>query len=88
MDLNLIREKLNKIDDDILNLLAKRQVLIIKVGEFKKKNKLPINQPQREVEMFARLEGMSKEKSINPLLVKNVFKEIIKDSKKIQKKIV
>ena len=88
MNLDIIRKKLNKIDNSILNLLAKRQVLVVGVAEYKKKNNLPINQPKRELEMFARLEGIAKEKNLNPILARKIFKEIIKDSKEIQKKIV
>lgn len=88
MNLDIIRKKLNKIDDSILDLLAKRQVLVVGVAEYKKKNNLPINQPKRELEMFTRLEGMAEEKNLNPILARKIFKEIIKDSKEIQKKIV
>ena len=46
------------------------------VGKYKKENGMAINQPKREKEILDSLEGD---------LNKKIFKEIFKDSKKIQK---
>ena len=76
MNLIQLRKKINKIDKEIISLIAKRQALMPAVGKYKKENGLAINQPKREKEILDNLEGG---------LNKKIFKEIFKDSKKIQK---
>ena len=76
MNLIQLRKKINKIDKQIIALISKRQALMPAVGKYKKENGLAINQPKREKEILDNLEGD---------LNKKIFKEIFKDSKRIQK---
>ncbi|MCL2819259.1 MAG: chorismate mutase [Oscillospiraceae bacterium] len=55
MELNELRFEIDKIDDSILKLLDKRMDLSVKVAEFKKKHKLPIHDPKRELEILDKL---------------------------------
>lgn len=48
MDLNIIREEINKIDKELVLLLEKRFDVVMKVGEYKKQNNLPILDENRE----------------------------------------
>ncbi|MEI7777512.1 MAG: chorismate mutase [bacterium] len=79
MNLIQLRKKINKIDKEIISLISKRQALMPVVGKYKKENGIAINQPQREKEILDSLDGD---------LNKKIFKEIFKDSKKIQKSII
>ena len=79
MNLIQLRKKINKIDKQIIALISKRQALMPAVGKYKKENGLAINQPKREKEILDNLEGD---------LNKKIFKEIFKDSKKIQKETI
>jgi len=88
MNLQEIRANINKIDEEIIALLAKRQRFAVLVGKFKKKNGVAINQPKREKELFSRLEQTAEKKRVSVGLVKKTFKLIISDSKVIQKKIL
>ena len=47
-DIKSLREKIIKVDEDIIDLLAKRLKLAKKVGEYKWKNRLPIKNFQVE----------------------------------------
>lgn len=47
-DLTQLRNKINKIDQKIVELLAQRVIVVRKVGELKKKLNLPILDSKRE----------------------------------------
>lgn len=76
------REEIEKIDEQLFNLLAKRMNVSMRIGEYKKENNLPIFDAKREEEL--------KEKNL--LLVEEkyrhacgeVFELILKLSKDFQ----
>lgn len=81
-----LRKEIDKIDNSILNLIVKRIKIAKKVAGYKKKNNLKISHPKREKEVLNRLRKEAKKKKINAKLIEIIFKNIISDSKKIQKK--
>ena len=48
IELNLLRKKIDEIDDKLLILLKERLAVSKKIGEIKKKNNMPIYDPVRE----------------------------------------
>lgn len=52
MDLNELRNEINQIDGEILNLFLRRMELAGQVAAYKRENGLPIYQPQREQEIL------------------------------------
>ena len=48
MDLKKLREEIDKIDDEILDLLDKRMSIVKEVGELKLKSNVAIYHPKRE----------------------------------------
>ena len=52
MDLNELRNEINGIDDEILDLFLRRMALARQVAEYKREKNLPIYQPQREQEIL------------------------------------
>ncbi len=80
-----LRSKINKIDLQLLTLLAERQKVSREIGIYKKQNKIAINQPKREQELLAKLSSISKKKKIDPIFVQKLFKLIFHYSKKVQK---
>lgn len=53
-DLEQLREQVNQIDDELLNLLARRMKVSEQIGEYKKVNKLTILQKSRWYEILER----------------------------------
>mgnify|MGYP006127582127 CR=1 FL=1 len=53
--LDIFREEIDDIDDQILDLLIKRMSISIKVGKFKKENNITILNSNRENEVLERL---------------------------------
>ena len=74
-DIEKLREQMDEIDKQLKKYLGKRGKLVKKIGKFKKKNSLPIEDKKREKKIVANIK--------NPF-TKKVFKEIIKISKEIQ----
>ena len=88
MDLKLIRKNLNKIDQKLVELIAKRQSYMPAVGKYKEQNNLPINQTKREQEIFDSLKKLAKQEKVNPELIQKIFKLIMTDAKNIQRQVL
>jgi len=81
-----IRNQIDTIDKKIITLLGKRFKLVPKLAKLKKKEGLPIQDKKREVEMLSRLQKEAKKQKVDPKLVKKLYIEILKESRKIQNK--
>jgi chorismate mutase len=75
-NINCLREEIDAIDDDIIKLLEKRFDLILLIKKYKKENNIEIFDQNRENEIL---------KKISDLNIQEVYKELFKISKKIQK---
>lgn len=80
-----LRKEIDLIDDNILNSLAKRMKICLRVAKFKKRNNIMISQPKREKEVLKRLKKQAKSEKIDARLIEVIYKNIMKQSKDIQK---
>jgi chorismate mutase/prephenate dehydrogenase len=87
MNLQELRSEINRIDAEIVALLAQRQALMPEVARQKKEQGLPIFQPEREAEVLARLEELARREKVSPVLTRTIFSEIFNNSKEIQQTI-
>ena len=81
-DLEVLREEIDKVDDDIIELLNKRARISQKIGNIKKLVNMDTFQPEREKEIIKRMKSKSivlKRKSIIA-----IWKDIIDACKLIQ----
>lgn len=85
MELNDLRNKLDKIDNQLIKILAKRMALIPSVAEYKIKNNLPRYQPEREKQVLKKIKNLANKANLNPNLAKNIIKLIIADAHRIEK---
>ncbi len=85
MNLKLFRDEIDKIDQEILNLLKKRFDIVSKIGQLKKKQKTIITDHSREKEIFAKLNESALKLKIDRKFIHKIFRIIILQSKKIQK---
>lgn len=83
-----LRKQIDQIDEEMLNLLAKRAAVVQNVAEYKAKNGLPIFQPDREVGIYAKLEKMAVDSNLDPVFVLAVYRVIIEHSKLLQTKYI
>ncbi|MDQ3158601.1 MAG: chorismate mutase [bacterium] len=77
MKLEELRIELDKIDDEILELLVKRFELTQQVGEFKANNKMPVVAPDREKEIFDRLRSKTASAGLEPEMTQKIWRAII-----------
>ncbi len=88
MELQKIREKLDKIDRSINYLIFLRTSAAVLVGETKKEQDLPIFQPKREKEIYQRQKVFAEERGINEQLLIQISKLLIEEAVDIEEKIL
>lgn len=82
-DLKILRDKTDKIDDEIVTLLLKRMACSKVIGEVKKSLSVPVTDLKREDEIINRLTLNKKESEAE--LIKDVYNLIFAYSKSLQK---
>ena len=75
-----IRQNIDEIDQEILNLLKERKELALKIGQIKQDENLLFKQPEREQTVFKDVEKSSKKLGLDPKFTEKLFKLIIKNS--------
>jgi monofunctional chorismate mutase len=75
------RSQIDKIDDQIMELLDERFALSIQIGTIKKEIKSPILDSNREQKILEKTSKLSHSHTI-----RNVYKSIMDESKKLQGK--
>jgi chorismate mutase/prephenate dehydratase len=74
-----LRQEIDQIDDNILELLNKRAKCVIEIGKIKQSQNKPLYVPSREKAIYERLKSINKGPFPNESL-KSVFREIISAS--------
>ncbi len=78
------REIIDRIDSDILKLLAKRKMFVAEIAEVKKAQFVPVFQPKREKDIIERIKAESKVLGIDQEFAENIYRLILEQSKKEQ----
>lgn len=86
MKLEKLRAEINKIDRDIVLLLGRRFDLVRKVASLKKKNNLSIEDKSREKAVLKQVKTQASSLNISISFIESIFKLIISESKRIQKR--
>ncbi|URJ27416.1 bifunctional chorismate mutase/prephenate dehydrogenase [Candidatus Blochmanniella camponoti] len=79
-ELNILRNSIDKIDQNLLKLLSKRLSLVSEVGEIKSRYGLFIYSPDREEMLVACRRREALELGISPDLVEDILRRIISES--------
>jgi len=88
MDLKELRAKLDEIDEELVNVIAKRVALIPEVAKYKKENGLPRKDAEREDGLIEAKRKIATELGVSPELVEDVFRRLIQESHIIEKEII
>ncbi|WP_068546719.1 chorismate mutase [Thalassotalea crassostreae] len=80
LDLNVIRQQITDLDQELLSLFAQRRSLTLNVAKSKAHQVRPVRDQQREQELLVRLISIGKEKGLDAHYVTNIFQTIIEDS--------
>jgi len=81
-----IRNEIDEIDTQIIQLLTKRFQAVQKIGWIKKKSKIQVTDSQRENFLHNRLEELASRNNLDLSFLTRLWKEILKESYRIQMK--
>jgi chorismate mutase / prephenate dehydratase len=81
--LKMIRNKIDKIDSDILRFLNNRALLTLSIGKIKEKGKKPVFSPVRESDIYSKLLKLNKGPLKNDSL-RSIYSEIMSASLALQ----
>jgi len=79
------REKIDRLDDQLIDIIVERLSLTLDIGEIKEEINLNITDNNREQEIINRMTQRLKGR-LNPKEIEKIFNLIFQISKKIQKK--
>lgn len=86
MELNMLRKKIDQIDQRLLELLEERFSISKKIHDYKKKNNLPIQDKEREKQVIKERTGRFKELGCDDgQFVQELFELIMKKAREVQK---
>lgn len=80
VELNELRDQIDAVDKQILDLLAQRLSLVEKVGEVKSEHGLPIYAPEREAAMLASRREEAEKKGVPPQLIEDILRRTMRES--------
>lgn len=83
-----IRRHIDRIDTVIITALAERMSLMPEIGEYKKRNDIPVFDENREVEIMKKLKKMAKEQGLDDGFVEEIFLSVFNEAKRIQNEII
>ena len=85
MPIEPLRAEISRIDEEIIELIAKRQRLAGRIAQVKMNEGLPIHDKERTQAVLDSAFESSVEKNINPVYVQQVFQILIKMSEERQR---
>lgn len=80
-----LRSQIDRIDENIIKNLAKREKMVIRIGQLKSKSSKKIIDTDREHYLMHLYEKLSLAYALKPSYVKRLFKIIITNSRKLQR---
>ncbi len=83
-ELDSLRSNIDRIDKQIILLLAERKATVQSVSEYKIKNDIETFQPDRERELFERMDILADQNGLETQFVRQLFSLITQQSKKMQ----
>ena len=78
------RDEIERIDDEIVALLARRMTLGKRTGELKREALLPIVDPDREAAVLQRVAALARRSDLPTESVEEIFREIVGMSRRAQ----
>ena len=85
MDIEELRKEIDNINSEIVRLISKRNKVVKKIGDYKKNKGLEIYDSKREIEILKKIKLLAKKEGLNEKFILRIFKEILKNSKELQK---
>ncbi len=84
LDIDIIRLKINQLDDDLLRIFNQRAALALEIGEVKRQLDLPIYDPKREKLIFERILKENQGPLDNSAIFR-LFERVIDESRSLER---
>lgn len=84
MTIDEIRNEIDRLDDQLLNLFNQRASLALKIGELKKEVGLPVYDAEREKKIFQRMKVENPGPLDNHAIVR-LFERVIDESRRLER---
>ncbi len=78
--LDELRKLIDKLDDELLEILAKRMKVSVEIGKFKKENNIPIEQSDRWRDLIKDRLNKAKNLNLNPKFIQKLLQLIHDES--------
>lgn len=78
--LTLLRDEIDCIDSQLVDLLKKRRAVTTKVGEIKSEIGMPIYAPDREEALLTKRRQQAQDAGLNPDVIEDVLRRLMSDS--------
>ncbi|SHI27494.1 bifunctional chorismate mutase/prephenate dehydrogenase [Ferrimonas marina] len=78
--LDALRDKIDVVDKELLQLLRRRLDLVAEVGAIKHKEGVPIYAPKREASMLAKRRTEAEAMGVNPQLIEDLLRRMMRES--------
>lgn len=82
--LETLRHRIDEVDDQLVDLLARRQETIRRIAEVKSRTSAPLRDVLREARQIARLAERARSQALDELFVVRVFREVLDYSVRTQ----
>ena len=80
-DLESLRAEIDGIDDELGRLVARRQTVVNRVAEIKKKHHLPVYHPAREEDLISSRRAKGAAAGMNPDFIEELYRVILRQSR-------
>ncbi|MCF8093773.1 MAG: bifunctional chorismate mutase/prephenate dehydrogenase [Desulfobacteraceae bacterium] len=80
-EIEALREKIDEVDERIVSLLARRQELVSRILEIKKKHHLPVYHPAREEDMISIRRSQGQTAGLDPDFVEELYRTVLHQSR-------
>ena len=84
MTIDEIRQEIDRLDSELLDIFNRRASLALKIGEIKKERLLPVYDPSREKQIFERMKHNNQGPLDNQAIVR-LFERVIDESRRLER---
>ncbi|MDM7859969.1 bifunctional chorismate mutase/prephenate dehydrogenase [Alteromonas sp. ASW11-36] len=78
--LSSLREEIDQLDSQLVDLLKRRAAVTAKVGQVKSQTGMPIYVPERESQLIAKRRKQAEQQGVSPVLVEDLLRRIMRES--------
>lgn len=86
LGVNRVRVNIDLIDRDLVRLLARRHLMVMRVGRIKAQRGMPVHIPEREKELLALVREEAERHGLDPAEIEKVFDLILEQSREMQRR--